>query len=156
MKTLPIVFAAFASLPAWADEARLTGPLLPAYKTECGSCHTPFPPGLLNPGDWKKTMAGLDQHFGTDAALDAKTAGQIGAWLQQHAGRTMGRSPDPEPRLTTTRWFVREHREVPARAWQDPRVKNAANCAACHKGADQGQFGERELSIPGYGRRHDD
>lgn len=150
MRRTLIILAGLIALPVWASEHDRAVPLTATYKTECGSCHTPFPPGLLSAADWKTTMAGLDKHFGTDASLDAKTTGEIAAWLERNAGRRI-QSGDPEPRITTTAWFKREHREVPAKAWQDSRIKSAANCAACHKGADQGRYGEREINIPGVG-----
>ncbi|NTV97532.1 MAG: hypothetical protein HGA75_19360 [Thiobacillus sp.] len=107
-------------------------------------------PGLLSAADWKATMAGLDKHFGTDAGLDTKPAAEIAAWLEKNASKRI-ESGAKEPRLTTTAWFKREHREVAAKTWQDSRVKSPANCAACHKGADQGRYGEREIDIPGVG-----
>ncbi len=144
----------FIALPAQAD--RLAQSAMPAvYKTECGSCHTPFPAALLSAPDWKQTLAGLDKHFGTDASLDAKPAAEIAAWLERNASRRHV-SGAKEPRITTTNWFKREHDEVPARVWKDARVKSAANCAACHQGADQGRYGEREINIPGIGRYDDD
>ena len=48
--------------------------LLPAYVQECGSCHVPYPPGLLPNESWQRLMANLPQHFGTDASLDAADA----------------------------------------------------------------------------------
>lgn len=142
------------ALPAWAGGDRHSAPIPANYRSECGSCHTPFPAGLLSAAGWKTTMAGLDKHFGTDASLDAKAAAEIGAWLEKNASRRI-ESDAREPRLTTTAWFKHEHREVPAKAWQDNRIKNPANCAACHKGADQGRYGEREIDIPGIGRWED-
>lgn len=156
MKNTLILIAGLIALPAQADNIGLPASTPASYKTECGSCHTPFPPGLLNAKDWQKTMTGLGKHFGTDASLDDKTTNQISAWLQRNAGRRIGASGGTEPRITATRWFNHEHNEVPARIWQDPKVKSRANCAACHKGADQGRYGERELAIPGFNRRHDD
>jgi hypothetical protein len=44
---------------------------------------------------------------------------------------------------------------VPASIWKDPRVKSPANCGACHRGAEQGRYGERELEVPGMGRHHE-
>ncbi|TCJ15795.1 cytochrome C [Parasulfuritortus cantonensis] len=154
MKRFLIVLAALAALPAWAERNALPTGMPAAYQSECGSCHTPFPPGLLSAADWKATMAGLEDHFGTDASLDAKSAGAISAWLETNASRRIQAAGKP-PRLTTTAWFKREHREVPTKAWQDSRVKSAANCAACHRGADQGRYGEREIDIPGIGRWED-
>jgi hypothetical protein len=155
MKHLAIGFAVLLATSAFASGDATLAPLTPVYKKECGSCHAPFPPALLGAADWKKTMAGLEKHFGTDASLDAGVAHEISAWLERNAGRGVGASTSVEPRLTATRWFVREHDEVPARVWKDSRVKTPANCGACHKGADQGRYGERELVVPGMARRHE-
>lgn len=152
---LAAALSAWAALPAWADKVAPATGMPAAYKSECGSCHTAFPPTLLTAANWRTTMAGLDRHFGTDASLDAKTAGEIAAWLDKNAGRR-AESTDKAPRITTTAWFVRKHNEVPARIWRDSRVKSAANCAACHPGADLGRYGERELKVPGVGRWEDD
>jgi len=54
----------------------------------------------------------------------------------------------PEDRITRTPWFVREHREVSATTWKLPAVKSAANCGACHQGADQGDFSEHSVRVP--------
>ena len=43
---------------------------------------------------------------------------------------------------------MREHDEVPAATWKLPAVKSAANCAACHTQADQGDFNEHNVRIP--------
>lgn len=137
MRTL-LVAALFAvSLPAAADKPRL--PPNPAYKAECGSCHVAFPPKLLPAGSWQKLMQRLDRHFGSDASLDAKAHEEISRYLAANAGR---RDPPSgaEPRITETRWFHKEHREVPAARWKDPAVKSPANCSACHARAGQGDY----------------
>ena len=127
-------------------------PLSPLYRQECGSCHVPFPPSLLSAEDWRKVMGDLAHHYGDDASLSPQTAQELTDFLVQHAGdarRTQG-AGDP-PRITQTRWFQKEHDEVPAAAWRDPRVKSPANCGACHKRAEEGSYREREIDIPGYG-----
>ncbi len=153
MKAIISALVAVLSLPAMAESDSTQVAPTPVYKRECGSCHTPFSPGLLGAAEWKKTMAGLERHFGTDASLDAKTASEIGAWLERNAGRGARPPEKTEPRITTSRWFMREHDEVPMRVWKEARVKSPANCGACHKGADLGRFGERELNVPGMSRR---
>lgn len=158
MKHISLTFAALLflpSLPAQAGKIGLPSSMPAVYKSECGSCHAPFPPALLSATAWKQTMSGLEQHFGTDASLDDKSAEVISAWLQRNAGRGMD-AGGREPRLTATAWFIRKHDEVPARIWKDERIKSAANCAACHPGADNGRYGERELNVPGMGRWEDD
>jgi hypothetical protein len=134
MKALVLgMMACAVALPATADELRL--PPNPAYQAECGSCHVPYPPRLLPESSWRRLMGGLERHFGGDASLDPRTHQEIGAYLAQHAGR---RAPPAgaEPRITETRWFVKEHDELPA-------MKNPADCAACHTQAQNGDYSKR-------------
>ncbi|TAJ79789.1 MAG: cytochrome C [Gallionellaceae bacterium] len=119
------------------------------WKTECGSCHVAFPPRLLPASSWKTMMSGLDKHFGTDASLDAATSREIGNFLQKHAGSgKRATSEKPNLRITETRWFIREHDEVPNATWKNTQVKSAANCAACHLQAEKGDYSERNIRIP--------
>ena len=135
---------------ALADGGRaLPHPVLPAYTQECASCHAAFPPGMLPARSWQRVMGGLERHYGTDASLDAATVEQIGAWLQAHAGTYKRVSAEPpQDRITRSAWFERKHRKVEPAVWQLPSVKSAANCAACHTGADQGQFDDDALRMP--------
>lgn len=155
MKILVSIVATLLGVPVLADDIRLPARTPAAYKTECGSCHVAYPPALLGRGNWKKIMTGLDRHFGSDASLDDKTRAGIEKFLGDNAGRRSGASSAAEPRITTTHWFQREHREVPDTVWKDARVKSPANCSACHKGAEQGRYGERELQVPGMGRHRE-
>lgn len=123
--------------------------VLPAYQQECGSCHLAYPPGLLPASAWRGIMSGLDRHFGTDAALDAAMAQQIGTWLQAHGGSyKRATTAPPQDRITRSRWFERKHRRLTTAVWQHASVKSAANCAACHPQADKGDFNERSIRIP--------
>ena len=121
----------------------------PKWKAECGSCHVAFPARLLPADSWKTMMGSLDKHFGTDASLDAASTSEILAFLEKNASRRKTEpSPKPILRITETRWFQSEHDEVPPRLWKDPRVKTAANCAACHTKADTGDFNEHNIRLP--------
>jgi nitrate/TMAO reductase-like tetraheme cytochrome c subunit len=155
MKTALLIFTSLISFPVLASSQGQKIVHGYDYKAECGSCHVAFPPRLLGKSDWATIMRDLDKHFGTDASLDPKTTISISRWLQQHAG-SRGKSDTSLPRITTTSWFKKEHREVPAYSWQDPRIKTPANCAACHKGAEQGLYREADIAIPGQGRRYGD
>jgi len=119
------------------------------WQAECGSCHIAYPPSLLPAPAWRRMMSQLDKHFGADASLDAKAAAEIGAFLEQYAasGRR-ARGPADSLRITETAWFVREHDKVQSATWKLPAVKSAANCAACHTLAEQGDFRERNIRIP--------
>jgi nitrate/TMAO reductase-like tetraheme cytochrome c subunit len=138
---------------AYADDDENEKPMAAAnnakWKAECGSCHIAFPPRLLPADSWHAMMSGLDKHFGSDASLDAASASEIGQFLEKNAGHNKHPSSDkPLLRITETRWFIHEHREVTDRTWKNPKIKSAANCTACHTQADKGSYREREIHIP--------
>jgi Dihaem cytochrome c len=119
---LASLMLALTAVPAWAD-----------YRSECGSCHVAYPPKLLPAESWRQLMGRLERHFGSDASLDAKTQAEIERFLAANAGRR-GPPPGAEPRITQTRWFLKEHRG------EIPPGKSPANCIACHAGAEKGNF----------------
>lgn len=141
--------ALLASAGAQADAPRASVPPLPAYKQECASCHIAYPPGALPAASWQRLLDNLPRHYGSDASLDAATVRQLRGWLTANAG-TWRRvaAPPPEDRITRADWFVREHRKVTQATWTLPAVKSPSNCAACHAGAEQGDFDEHAVRIP--------
>lgn len=133
---------------AMADGSLATPPNA-RWKAECGSCHIAYPPPLLPAQSWKRLMSGLERHFGTDASVDPAAAAEIGAYLERYAGSgRRAQDASGSLRITETGWFVRKHDEVPAAVWKRPAVKGPGNCAACHAGAEQGDFRERNIRIP--------
>jgi hypothetical protein len=73
------------------------------------------------------------------------------AWLAANAGSSKQFSePPPQDRITRSAWFLREHREgeVSADVWKRASVGSPSNCQACHTGAGQGDFSERNIRIP--------
>jgi Dihaem cytochrome c len=136
-----------AAAHADGDEGRRGSrvPLHPKYAAECSACHIAYPPGMLPAASWQRVMSGLDKHYGTDASLEPETVKALSAWLGDHAGS--GSAP-AEDRITQTRWFVREHDEIPAATWKRASIKSASNCAACHQDAAKGNFSEHSVRIP--------
>ena len=122
-------------------------PLLPRYQAECAACHIAYPPRLLPAQSWARIMSDLEHHFGTDASLDPASVTEISGWLAANAGGSR-RNAGAGDRITTSPWFVREHREVAAATWRLPAVNKPSNCAACHRGAEQGIFNEHDVRIP--------
>jgi nitrate/TMAO reductase-like tetraheme cytochrome c subunit len=118
------------------------------WKAECGSCHVAYPAQLLPATAWQRLMKGLDKHFGTDASVDAATAAEIGTFLNQNAGSKRGIAGETTLRVSETAWFRGEHRKVDAATWKNPKIKSAANCAACHTAAEAGDYRERGIRIP--------
>jgi mono/diheme cytochrome c family protein len=139
-----------AVAPARADDGRLMPANVPAaYTQECASCHLAYPPGMLPARSWQRLMGGLDRHYGTDASLDAATLQQINGWLQAHAGTYKRVSEAPaQDRITRSAWFERKHRQIDPAVWRLASVRSAANCAACHTGADRGVFDDDHLQFP--------
>ena len=138
------------ALPAFADSGSLMPRSVPpAYVQECAACHTAYPPGMLPAASWKRLMASLDRHYGSDASLDAKTTQALGTWLDAQAGtyKRVHEEP-PQDRITRSAWFERKHRGIDARVWKLPSVKSAAQCSACHGDADRGDFDDDRLKLP--------
>ena len=116
-KKLMTLLALAASPLAWADSAPRV-PLLPQYRQECSACHVAYPPGMLPAASWQRVMGNLQNHYGTDASLDAATIQALSGWLKAHAGTYKRVSaPPPEDRITRSAWFIREHDEVAADVW---------------------------------------
>jgi len=131
----------------------------PKWKAECSSCHMLYHPGLLPERSWKKMMGGLDQHFGENASLDAQTTKEIEQFLAANSAdrQTSRRSQrmvksipvDSAPlRISETKYFAAKHDEISAATFKRKSIGSAANCAACHKGAEQGNFSESQVKIP--------
>ena len=146
-----LVFALFACIffPALADSKDPVVPLLPKYQQECAACHLAYPAGMLPAKSWAHMMGSLDKHFGTDASLDEASVREISTWLNANAGtyKRVKEAP-PQDRITQSAWFIRKHRALDAPVWQLASVKSAANCAACHTKAAQGNFNESGLQFP--------
>ncbi|UOG93162.1 MAG: diheme cytochrome c [Candidatus Thiothrix sulfatifontis] len=156
-----LLFGSVASLPVTADddgdEYREKGggnatsaAMPPSWKTECAECHLAYPAKLLPASGWREIMGNLDQHFGTDASLDAATIAEILPFLEQNAGserKYAAAEGKSALRITETRWFVHEHYdELSPAVWK--RVSSPANCAACHTTAEQGNYDEDFIKIP--------
>jgi hypothetical protein len=148
-----VAWATGVSAPAWSGPDVRNVPILKEYANECAACHMAYPPGLLGAPAWGRIMSGLDKHYGSDASLDADTVRKISMWLEANASRRRGMQNPPEDRITTSEWFVREHRQFTQQDWAHPSVGGASNCMACHQGADRYGFDDDNVRLPvGVGR----
>lgn len=136
------------------------------YGKECGECHFAYQPGLLPSDSWQKLMTSLDDHFGENAELDEAIAGRLTEYLVKNAADkvTSGRSRSimrslgsARPlRITEASYFKREHGEIPRRLIEyNNEVRSLSNCGNCHTTAHLGDYSERGIDIPGYGRWDD-
>lgn len=148
---LVVLLASALASTAQADSKLVTPTSLPKYQQECAACHVAYPPGLLPAASWQRVIGGLAKHYGTDASLDDASRREIGAWLTANAGTSKRFSEQPpQDRITRSAWFLRQHREgeVSADVWKRASVGSPSNCQACHTGAGQGDFSERNIRIP--------
>jgi Dihaem cytochrome c len=140
----------FAASTAYADSGRGMPANVPKlYLQECAACHTPYTPGLLPAASWRRIMGGLNKHYGADASLEPAQVAALSQWLDANAG-TYKRvtSAPPQDRITLSPWFERKHRKISLAVWKDIRIKSAANCNACHVGADKGDFNDDSIRMP--------
>ncbi len=140
------------------------------YKEECASCHFGYQAGLLPKRSWIKLMETkeLENHFGDDASIDEQDRLTLLSYLVANASdsktnrsrlsheitRKISRYSTPIA-LSETRYFKKEHDEIPTRLIKQEDVKTIANCVACHTTAEKGYYGERDIKIPNYGRWDD-
>ena len=129
------------------------------WQQECSSCHIAYAPGFLPRASWRRLMGSLDRHFGDNASIDPATQADILKFLEANAADSgtsqIGRrvmqgmgAKDAPLRLTETRWFMHKHDEVSRATWTRKSVGSAANCAACHRKAEQGLFDDDSVRIP--------
>jgi hypothetical protein len=120
------------------------------FAEECGGCHDAYPGTLMPAADWSKVLGSLDRHYGVDVSLDPRVLAVVASHLRAKPATTnAGDRSQYLPRITTSPWFRTEHDEVSAKAWSSPAVKSAANCSACHSGAERGEFDEHAIRMQG-------
>jgi len=153
---------------AWLDSRADVRPVEnETYQSECGGCHFAYQAGLLPGQDWQRIMDALVEHYGDDATLDELQAAEIRGYLLDNAAdsSTLSRARafsvgsdagDALPRITNTRYFQREHYEIPKRVVRgNAEVGSFSNCQACHRTADAGIYNEHQVVIPGFGKWDD-
>ncbi|MNZ66540.1 Dihem cytochrome c [compost metagenome] len=139
-----------------ADSRRPKTPTLSAdasemWRTECGSCHMAYPPGLLPSEAWRQHMDTLSNHFGKNASLDPREEQEIRNFLLLVSSNNRlavadTLSPSEQPRITATHWFKRKHRKVRMEQFALASVGIPGNCVACHSNIENGTY--RKTKIP--------
>ena len=132
------------------------------YRSECGSCHLPYPAKFLPARSWQQLLSGLDDHFAEDASVSEAMQAELLAYLSANSASNHARylarlEYDAVPlRITELPYFIRKHREVPEyMVTANPQVGSFSQCDSCHDKAAQGKFNEHSVVIPGYGRWDD-
>lgn len=138
------------------------------YNKECATCHMGFQPQFLPKRSWNKLMDNLSNHFDTDASLSKESLNKIKTYLEENSSDSKALygeaaefaqsiKKDSTPlRISEIRKFQREHRKITTKMIEQKEVKSIANCAACHKDANEGTYRERNIHIPNFGKSKDD
>lgn len=137
------------------------------YIKECGSCHFAYQPGLLPSSSWNKIMSNLGNHYNNDASISAPNLQTLTKYLNDNSAEknmqykrsnrivsslASGQIPDS---ISTTPYIIKKHSEIRKNLITQPEVKGLFNCIACHKTADKGNYGERDINIPHFGKWED-
>jgi len=114
----------------------------------------------LPSGSWRKIMARLEDHFGTDVELDDEDKKIIALYLEANAAEDSwsrqavkilrslrGETP---LRITEIPYIRHEHEDddIPAGAFERESVGSMSNCIACHTTADKGIYDDDNVRIP--------
>jgi mono/diheme cytochrome c family protein len=163
MKYLIVLSALVGSLFA-QDVAPVDNQL---YIKECGSCHFAYQPGLLPGSSWNKIMSNLENHYNNDASISSANLQTLTKYLNDNSAEKnmqykrsnkivssipAGQIPDS---ISTTPYIIKKHSEIKKSLITQPEVKGLFNCIACHKTADKGNYGERDINIPNFGKWED-
>lgn len=135
--------------PAAADETfpPVTDPIV---QKECKACHMLYQPGLMPAASWQRLMTGLKDHFGENAELDQATADTVLAYLTANAAKPLpapksAAGEAPPIRIIEMPWFVRKHHRkdrISPVSLARNNAKSPSDCAACHKRAEMGDYGD--------------
>ena len=123
------------------------------WKEECAACHMLYVPGLLPADAWRQQMSTLDEHYGSNATLEPALEQQILDFLvRASAANRLPVEPSTTagepPRISQTRWFEHKHDEVSEAKFRREAVGGRANCVACHRDAERGDFDDDRVKIP--------
>lgn len=146
--------AHYSQLPALGVP---TAALDATYVKECKSCHSAHHPSAAPAATWMAIMAGLEDHFGENASLDAALNAQLTDYLKANsaehwdtaaANRLRTPAADQPLRITATDGWKRLHRNVSADDFKRKSVGGKLNCSQCHGDAESGRFAPRAIAIP--------
>jgi len=137
------------------------------YIKECGSCHFPYQAGLLPSNAWNKMMTNLENHFNSDASLNEADLQTLTKYLNDNSAEknmqykrsnrivsSLDKNQIPDS-ISTTPYMIKKHEDIRKDLITQNEVKGLFNCMACHKTADKGIYGERDINIPNFGRWKD-
>lgn len=129
------------------------------YAETCGACHFAYQPALMPADSWRRLIAGSEDHFGVPLGLVAQDADELETYLVSAAAenapgelaRDIARHTEGGDvlRVSEVPAIVSEHHDIPAAVFARESVGGRANCPACHVRAEQGDYDDDGVRIPG-------
>jgi hypothetical protein len=130
----------------------------PLFVSECGACHTLYPPSLLPKQSWERVMADLGNHFGDDASLAQPARQSILAYLLKNAAESSTSEASlkivqsmPNQAMiavTQTPFWKKRHQEIDNAYFESSKIRSRANCRACHTDVEQGLLEDSSIKLP--------
>lgn len=118
------------------------------FVSECGACHTLYPPHSLPKHSWVSMMNDLENHFGDDATLYEDDYHTILNFLVQNSAETSTQEmsfkisqsvgSNDIIAITQTGYWQNEHKNIPKKVFEHNEVKSKANCKVCHSDIENG------------------
>ncbi len=161
---LTILLSIIMFFPVWAfagehkESKALPGVTNEVYKTNCGSCHFAYQPGLLPAKSWQKIVGSPGGHPGGALSLDKKTKAEIKKYLTQNSAEN---SPSKRSRkilasigsgvptrISEVPYIREKHHEIRQEVFLRKSIGSRGNCIACHKTAESGDYDDDNVSIP--------
>jgi len=139
-----------------------TGIILPMndkWQSECGDCHLAYHPSLLPARSWHTMLQNQHDHFGDDLDLDEESINELVLFALENSAEKLLIEPswriltttpnDQAPlRITETVYWKSKHDRIEQRFWDDEKVENKGNCAACHFDAKAGTYEDAAMRMP--------
>ncbi|MBA3030859.1 MAG: hypothetical protein FP816_18875 [Desulfobacteraceae bacterium] len=130
----------------------------PTYVENCGACHFAYQPGLLPSGSWKKLLGGLSDHFGEAVELDPESKTVISEYLRTNAAESSSAETSRKIKksignqtplqITEISYIRNKHKEIKPEVLKRKSIGSLSNCAACHIGAERGDYDDDTVKIP--------
>jgi mono/diheme cytochrome c family protein len=128
------------------------------YKTNCGSCHFAYQPGLFPAKSWLKVIDSPDGHAGGDLSLEETTKAEIRKYLTQNsAEKTRSKrsrkilasiGSGVPTRISEVPYIKEKHHEINQEVFLKKSIRSRGNCVACHKTAESGDYNDDNVTIP--------
>ena len=112
-------------------------------------------------------MTNLENHFNSDASLNEADLQTLTKYLNDNSAEknmqykrsnrivsSLAKNQIPDS-ISTTPYMIKKHEDIRKDLITQNEVKGLFNCIACHKTADKGIYGERDINIPNFGRWKD-